>query len=109
MTTFVWFRETNDHEGESWTFWLRRDGNEEALTALAKQLVEDGEKIEYDYPYQIDLTETLLEDQVDLLCDYAESGYYDSHNKVDGTLTLPENFSIMDGLYKGGIRDLFKS
>lgn len=100
------FRETNEHEGESWTFWLERDGNEEALLAL-QTVVEDA-RMPYDYPYELNLSESLEEDQVNVLCSYSEAGYFYGHNKVVGTLVIPEGFAV-DDLYKGGVQDLFRA
>jgi hypothetical protein len=108
MTTFTLFRETNDHEGESWTFWLQRDGNEDALLALGELIAADEAEATYDYPYKLDLTQTLPEKAVDLLCRYAEDGYYAAHNRVTGTLTIPASFDVDNHLYKGGIMELFE-
>jgi hypothetical protein len=107
MIHFTLFRENNDWEGEDWSFWLQRDGNEAALRALsiAIDALDDAER-----SYKLELSEALTEAEVDLLCRYAGEGYYASHNKVTGRLVLPEPLVISgedDVLYKGGIRDLF--
>jgi len=104
---FTQFRENNEWEGEEWSFWLQRDGNEDALRALeaATDVILDDEPL-----YVLNLNETLTEAEVDLLCRYSSSGYYSSHNKVVGQLVLPEPLPVGvegDPLYKGGIRNLF--
>ena len=106
MTTYALFRETNDHEGESWNFWLERDGNEETLRRLGEMLDAAEEACPYDFPYVLDLDEALTDEQVDLLCEYAEEGYMHSHNKINGTLVVPDDL-VPDDLYKGRIEDLF--
>ena len=39
MKTFVRLYETNDHEGESWNWWLQLDGNEDELRKLDAFLI----------------------------------------------------------------------
>lgn len=106
MKTFTYFREINEHEGEAWTFWLQRDGNEDALLALDSVIDAYWEE-ETEPAYELSVEDTLTETQVDLLCEYSEEGYYATHNKVTGTLRLPDGLTV-DTLYKGGVKDLFR-
>lgn len=104
MTSFTRFVEMNDHEGETWTFWLQRDDNEDALADLKAKL--DAEDDGYDCPYALDLDVTLNEHDVDVLCDYGGQGYMAYHTKVSGCLVVPEGLGVAvgdDALYKGGI------
>lgn len=115
MTTemmFVRFRETNDNEGEAWNWWIQLTGNVQQLAKLAGLLavLDTG----LDEEFADDAPFTLLRDQVeprsvvDKLVQYAESGYYASHNVVTGTFTCPDGLGEYgDALYKGGIRDFF--
>lgn len=110
MTSFTLFRESNDHEGESWTFWLQRDGNEDALSFLAGELEAAEKQFKWDFPYKLELDATLDEHDVDVLCEYGGQGYMDYHNKIVGKLVIPEDFTAAgddDFLYKGGVSHLF--
>lgn len=114
MTTYRRFIETNEHEGETWNFWLQVDGNMTALAMLGDHL--DGL---YEDFQEWDECPFVLEDdhldghEVDLLVRYGDEGYMNQHNKVDGSLTLPKDFSeanfetVTKYLYKGGIRKFF--
>lgn len=116
MTTdlkFVRFNETNDHEGETWTFWLQVDGNEAELDKLANLICDlDDAAEEHEEPefYLADhREETLSEEHVDVLVKHAGgTTYMAAHTKVVGTFTCPDELG--DGgrvLYKGQIRKLF--
>ena len=114
MTTYRRFIETNDHEGETWNFWLQFDGNMTALAVLNDKLdALNSELGAYDDPQFVLEDDQLEEHEVDLLIRFGESGYMSQHNKVDGSLRLPKDFTSMDDeavtdrLYKGGIRDFF--
>lgn len=114
---FVKFTEHNDHEGESWNFWLQLDGNEAQLKELQAWLGtfdNDGEQ------YEIDMT-PVDEFEVDVLVKYSEEGYMDEQNKVVGTFKCPEvKYKdqepdlvegwdwLNDNFYKGDIARHFK-
>lgn len=103
---FVRFQETNDNEGETWNWWLQRDGNEQQLLIL-DGLCRDADD---DEPmFELFIGQTEAESVVDKLVQWADSGYYRSHNKVTGSLDCPAGVDYLDVLYKGGIRDLFAS
>lgn len=119
MTTFRRFVETNDHEGETWNFWLQVDGNKNTLDLLGDQLGKLQKLI--DWPFVL-TAEQLEEREVDLLIRFGESGYMNQHNKVNGACWLPAVFAttdftslvygevtdeVTDLLYKGGIQKLF--
>lgn len=115
---FVRFTEENDNEGETWTFWLQKDGNQKALGELL-DLIEQYELANNGVfsAYQLDLSFSVSETSVDILLEYANAysgAYMRAHHKVAGTLHTPvpqEGQDIIyvldDALYKGGIRDLF--
>lgn len=96
--TYVKFTENNDHEGETWTFWLQLDGNEERLAELAERLGQDDEE------YQLDLSTQLSDSEAQVLAEHGGTGYMAYHHKVAGRMSPPDS---IDDLYKGGIRDLF--
>jgi hypothetical protein len=99
--TYVRFTEENDWEGETWHFYLRVQGNEEALQRLA-ELVNDSEE------YTLDLGKHFSEAEVTTLVDNADGGgYMADHNRADGRLgDLPDD---PDRLYKGQIVDFVKA
>lgn len=106
---FVRFVENNEHEGETWTFWLQVDGNEAALADLWNFLIdqEESEPIEYelfDFEYK-----TLSEHDVDVLVEYGGEGYMGLHNKVTGVFNYQEPSEDLRELYKGGIRKYFNA
>ena len=116
MTTYRRFIETNEHEGETWNFWLQVDGNMTALDILGNHLdglYEDfGEWDECPFVLEDDQLEA---HEVDLLVRYGDEGYMNQHNKVDGSLTLPKDFTegnfeaVTKHLYKGGIKHFFQA
>jgi hypothetical protein len=105
--------ETNDHEGETWTWWIQIDGNQDVLDAIQEVIREALGESEYfeefslpEWPYG----EKLGEDQVNLLERWSDEGYHRSHNKVSGHLVVPDwwfetisAFDRLEALYKGGI------
>lgn len=107
---FVRFCEVNDHEGETWTWWLQLDGNKaqfDKLAVLLRNAADNGDDMD-DLAYVLHLDSVEPEAVVDKLVEYAESGYYAAHNKVAGVFTCPDDpGGHCDKLYKGGIRDLF--
>jgi hypothetical protein len=107
--------ENNDHEGETWTWWVQVNGNE-GLLAILNDVFEDcRSESEYFEEYSLPewpIGETLTEPEVDLLVRWSDVGYYPAHNKVTGELILPtvfdeatDPFDKVEDLYKGGIDD----
>lgn len=101
---FTQMIETNEHEGESWCFWLQLDGNEEAIDWLIG-LIEDEDK-EEEYCF------TGVEAEYYEVCILEEKGnfgynYMSQHHKVEGKLIFPEDFEV-DDIYKGSIDEFFK-
>lgn len=105
---FARYTENNEHEGETWVFWLQYDGNEDALSALDDLIAEavgDSEPEEY----ELDLDTLIPEWEVDTLVKHGGQGYMDYHHKVTGKLTLPSDLGeYLEDLYKGGVKKLFK-
>lgn len=115
---FVRLTEHNDHEGETWDFWIQKDGNEADLQTLQEFINKfdpDGES------YELNLVEEASEETVDILCKYTQQGYMNYANKVTGTLTLPEidleraatddDYGydwLQDNFYKGDIARHYK-
>lgn len=104
MNHYVRWTEYNDHEGESWTFWLQRNGNEAALTELGRFLAVMTS--ENDESYALDLDVVLDAHDVDVLVAHGGSGYRAYHTRVDGRLAVPATLDP-DDLYKGGVEKLF--
>lgn len=113
MTTYVKFTEHNEQEGETWHFWIPLDGSEATLAELKLALNErDPEGEEYD----LDLSQSLSETEVDVLLRYGgDTNYMAAHNKLSGVLVFtpaaiarikdPED----DPFYKGGIRQFVRN
>lgn len=97
---FVKFTEHNDWEGESWSFFIPTNGNEEAIEDLRKCLAHMDD-------FELDEDET-DEDEVDLLVKNSDTGYMDEYQKLSGELVLGDlvGSELADALYKGGIRNL---
>ncbi len=111
---YVKFVEDNDHEGETWTFWLQLDGNEVEMDRLERVLDEYESRIEGDSEYMIDTGVELPEHDVDVLVEHGGEGYMANHTKVQGVLTVPDGLiedtdygPEIDRFYKGGIKSLF--
>lgn len=104
---FVCYTETNDHEGETWTFWLQLEGNEENLGHLERILDEVNSEL-IDPEYELFGYDVLPEEHVDVLVQYGGEGYMSMHNKVVGRMTPIDSYSTPE-LYKGGITKLFKT
>lgn len=105
---FVRFVEENEWEGETWTFWLQLDGNEDELVRL-HELLSDQDV------YTLDMNDVEAEESVDRICSRAQCGYYYSDSKVTGRFLCPElpsaltpNGGLDDLFYKGRIEDHFK-
>ncbi len=98
MTTDVKLTEHNEGEGETCHFWIPVEGNEEALRQLSAQLDPQDDAFDYsDTP--------VPEAEVDVLVKHNDYGYFSLHNKLAGSLTIPDEFDT-DQLYKGGIKKL---
>lgn len=111
--TFVRYIEHNEQEGQTWSFWLQREGNsdaleqlETALDRLAANVDDDDADPDFD-SYELRPEEVETGTDVDLLCAYGAGTDFDQHTKVIGRLVVPDNLSA-DALKKGGIRSLFK-
>lgn len=102
MTDYARLTEHNEWEGETWHFYIPREGNVDALVTLENLIDEedpDGETFEL-------ADRDFTEDEVTLLVNYgdtSQNGYLAGHNKLDGKL---KPVTDMDRLYKSGIRDL---
>lgn len=104
---FVKFTEYNDHEGETWNFWLQLDGNEVELSKLQSCLISSDN-------YQLSAV-PVDESEVDILVKHTDSGYMYYDNKVTGQFTCPEpnldelvDYEWLDNhFYKGHIMEYF--
>ena len=112
---FARFVEVNEHEGETWNFWLELTGdNGSELETLQERIWDeytgpDGLQVEPG-PQEFSLTEDVEDETiVDALVKYAdEIGYMPTHQKVTGVFTCPEDLGEhLEKLYKGGIVKLF--
>lgn len=109
---FFKLTEVNDHEGETWHFWLQAEGNADALHAIRTAISEfddaAAQQREEECPYFLGGM-LVPESEVDIVVRHGEDGYMAQHTKLTGVLTLPSPFGPdhLDELYKGGVRDLF--
>jgi hypothetical protein len=100
---FISLIENNDHEGETWRYWLQVDGNENQIEQLRALIDGSGEEETYELA---DADDIVPEFEVDVLVKHTECGYTTYENKVTGRLTIPDDVDI-DVLYKGGAEHLF--
>jgi hypothetical protein len=102
---FISLTEANDHEGETWRYWLQLDGNENELEHLRAAIAGADEE----ETYEVAANDTAVpESEVDILVKHTGCGYTTYENKVTGVLELPDDFDC-DQLYKGGVAGLFKA
>lgn len=88
---YVPFKENNEWEGETWTFWLQVNGNEHALALFAWAIMTaQEERSRLVDPYTISLKQVEKEKVVVKLCDYADSGYMSAHQLCRGKFTAPD-------------------
>jgi hypothetical protein len=113
---FVRLTEINDHEGETWYWYLQQEGNSENLQVLADIIHNYSNEDEY----VLDLENSLSESEVDTLVKHGNDTamYQNQFNKVTGVMRKPEvdqlvkNYGIhvdLVGLYKGRVQSLFES
>jgi hypothetical protein len=116
-----WFTpliEVNEHEGETWTWWIQIDGNQDILNEIAERIEAGRRDSDYYEEYSLPewpYGEKLGRDQVALLERWSEGGYHPAHNAVTGVLVRPDRwietadsesvYVRLDALYKGGISD----
>lgn len=112
---YVKYQEVNEHEGETWTFWLSTRGNGPALGRL-QELLTLAHEAHDEFPYSLWLNVIRPGETVDAFVSDADGDtecYYPAHTKVTGRLTIPEDLGVggsldsYDLLYKGGIGGLF--
>jgi hypothetical protein len=101
---YVCLTENNEHEGESWNFYIKLNGNEYELNKL-ERLIEYHDKT---YLYELTLYSPILENEVETIIKHTDHGYMAYNNLIDEYINLPSGFDI-DDLYKGGIRDFEQS
>lgn len=106
---YVELIEHNDWEGETWSFWIPLDGNEEAVAKLRALLVAGGD----DYVDMFEFGSEMVDaKELDFLRKRTkgDTGYMGRHHKLRGRLEIPDKpaTEVLDMLYKGGIYDLMK-
>lgn len=107
--TYTKFSEHNDHECETWNFYIQDEGNEEFIKFLQEQLY----TIDDDWTrncYSL-YGDSLTEEEVDCLVKHGNFGnlYMQPHQKLKGKFIIPEDPEdkehFIEYLYKGGIRN----
>lgn len=96
--------EHNQHEGETWCYWLQMDGNEVAIDTLVDLIEEEELEDEYEFTGIIAYD---FEVEVLLRLGNFGYGYMSQHHKFEGKLEFPNGFQVND-IYKGRIEDFFK-
>lgn len=113
---FVRFTEQNDHEGESWSFYLPYETEADINAVLSvKFIVERLTEDDDDSSYYLALDNIIFEHEVDALVRLGGYGYMDYHNKIDSpfnefkciNVSEMEIFALGEFLYKGGIKLLY--
>ena len=103
MKKYVKFSEHN-YDGETWNFYIPKQGNTSPLRELKKQLKRRSDTDAFQVA-----EEELTEGEVDILGkDCSDTHYMRAHNKLNGVLDINQLLSYKDMfvvLCKGGIRD----
>jgi hypothetical protein len=106
---FVRLREKNEHEGETYHYWLQVNGNEAALQELGEALADEFFTDEEEFTLRMEPQRP--EHEVDVLVAEAEGTYMACSQKFTGRLQWPnDQMSIddwQDTLYKGSIKSCF--
>ena len=96
--------EHNDYEGETWHFYVRVAGNEDAIAFLEAELDKrDDDDARSDFPYRHRTIQSSI-DAIGMMPD--DTGYMGTHNLVPGRLDLERLRAADwndDPLYKGGL------
>lgn len=119
MTSYVTLIEHNEHEGETWRFYIPWEGNEDAIgdleTALSVFTVAWQSGSDADPPPFELVLDPLDATEVDTLVKSSDIGYMHDHNMLEGRLVLDAGHleALAEGdpdpLYKGRIRDHMKA
>lgn len=105
MSKYYHIEERNGHEGEEWSFFIPKKGNEafiKKLKSTIKKFEEDEEEMEN----WISILSDISESAVDILVSNTKSGYMDYNNKIDRILS-PDLIngsnidSFIESFYKG--------
>lgn len=99
------FIERNEHEGETWHFYIPVEGNEEALIEFGAMKIDGGDfHLRNDKIFSAEEVSIIEEND-------SMGGYLPRHNRLEGKLDLTDirklgSQELHDYLYKGGIRNL---
>lgn len=99
----VCFSEHNEHEAETWNFYIDKEGNEEAIKRMQAKLAKHKLLDRYEFGDDIPLRE------VKILVKHSRSGYTRFERHLPGRLNLGDDFDewdeeqLDDCLYKCGI------
>lgn len=119
--TYVTFIERNDHEGETWRFYIPIANNLDALEVLGSALAIRDAALAKEFGYEEDEPQYELDctplpaATVRTLVEHSDGGYMADHQLLVGRLVLPPEFRATmsdpneDPLYKGGIRDFMRA
>ncbi len=105
---YVRFTERNEHEGETWHFFIPTYQNVSELKKLRKIVWSFEDNDECGDSFDFDST-LVRRDQIP---DYNEGGYMNKYNILTGKLILRgddwTSEDYYENFYKGGIRDFMK-
>ena len=102
------FKEMNDHEAETWRFYIPIEGNEDAIETLRCLIDPEAEGNRDACLYDYEFGGICPENEVDILVKHSQGGYMAAHTKLEGKLHVesllgeaPED--VHSALYKGGL------
>lgn len=103
---WIVLREDNDHEGETWFFYVSEEENP-GLFEFLEEKITNMDEFEYYYIFRVELDECSLRNMPQTY------GYMNKHNIIEGIIDLDELADIDDWedcnpLYKGGLKDFVK-
>lgn len=112
-TNYLRFTEINEHEGETWRFYIPVEGNQDAIDRLSRVLEAHDLTETFKFnatPAPESVVDTIVAEALE---DYEENGgYRPARVELEGRLVLPdqleeaEYIDVVNLLYKGGIEDL---
>lgn len=99
---YIRFTEQNDHEGETWHFYIPIKGNEKKIAKI-RELIAN----EYAEDFYAIADKVYEETRVRILVEESDSGYMAQHNLVRKIAKLPNkvDWESEDPFYKGALFD----
>lgn len=104
MKKYIQIEEYCGHEGESWSTFLVKEGNEKAIQKL-KEAIDKYDYLQDNDNFLTIKNDDIEESEVDIVVKYSTSGYYDTFTKCDKILNVDNiktetDEEFVDSFYK---------